>query len=275
MGGMVSILPHPANTCDREWLTIPDQEMVMNESVPSPCHPGGTTPHRAEFLHSVLNSLQAHIAVLDRRGNIIEVNDSWRRFAAANSGDTGQFYVGTNYLDVCRSAVAVGCDAFAMDAYVGINRVLTGEDREFHLEYPCDSPGETRRFILHVVPRGETGEGVVISHENITDREKMAELVRSVDALDAFTYTASHGIREPLRGIRNHVRFALESCTSSTEHQVLQSLHSIQRLSVHLDALIDGLMRYARIGKTEPVVRTASTADLAHFCRGSPAPRST
>lgn len=237
----------------------------MTASDSSPHHAGVPAPHRAAFLDSALNALHAHIAVLDHRGTIVEVNDAWRRFAAANAGDAASFYVGVNYLDVCRTAITVGCDAFALEAYAGIHRVLTGEDREFHLEYPCDSTTEARTFILHVVPLGEPGDGVVISHENITDRLRMEELERSIDALDAFTYTASHGLRQPLRGIRNHVQFALESCTAATEPAVVQSVHAIQRLAAHLDTLIDGLMRFARIGKTAPVIRTARIADLVGF----------
>lgn len=237
----------------------------MTERDASPLHAGDPAPHRAAFLHSVLNALHAHIAVLDHRGTIIEVNDAWRRFATANAGDPGRCSVGVNYFDVCRSAITVGCDAFALDAYAGIHRVLTGEDEEFHLEYPCDSPTESRTFVLHVVPRGEPGEGVVVSHENISDQTKIKELERSVDALDAFTYTASHGLRQPLRGIRNHAEFAIGSCSAATEPVVVQSLQSIQRLAAHLDALIDGLMRFARIGKMAPVIRRARIADLAAF----------
>jgi two-component system, NarL family, sensor kinase len=35
----------------------------------------------AQFLQNTLDSLTAHIAILDEAGGIVEVNDAWRRFA--------------------------------------------------------------------------------------------------------------------------------------------------------------------------------------------------
>src|SRR5262249_44270214 len=54
---------------------------------------------------SVINSLGAHIAVLDESGTIIAVNQAWECFAREN-GDPDLAYTGvsTNYLEICRSA---------------------------------------------------------------------------------------------------------------------------------------------------------------------------
>ena len=52
-----------------------------------------------ELANDVLNSLMAHIAVLDERGVIIAVNDAWTRFGAENGARTS--YVGADYLAVC------------------------------------------------------------------------------------------------------------------------------------------------------------------------------
>ena len=38
-----------------------------------------------ELARSILNAITAHIAVLDRQGNIVAVNSSWERLALANS----------------------------------------------------------------------------------------------------------------------------------------------------------------------------------------------
>ena len=58
---------------------------------------------------AVLESLTSHVAVLDRDGRIIAVNESWRRFAresgVRNEESVG---VGINYLEVCRSAAQAG-----------------------------------------------------------------------------------------------------------------------------------------------------------------------
>ncbi|HEY9248860.1 MAG TPA: PAS domain S-box protein, partial [Rariglobus sp.] len=51
----------------------------------------------ASFIKDVLDSLSAHVAVLDESGVIVAVNEAWRRFARENgAGDTDP--VGRNYL---------------------------------------------------------------------------------------------------------------------------------------------------------------------------------
>src|SRR5262245_36870088 len=64
-----------------------------------------TTLRESQALNqAVLDSLAANIAVLDRDGNIIAVNEDWRRFARENDGAAFADSVGINYLDVCRRA---------------------------------------------------------------------------------------------------------------------------------------------------------------------------
>ncbi len=220
---------------------------------------------RTDLLFAVFNARHAHCAVLDRSGTIIEVNEAWRRFARENHGSRDTFYIGANYLDVCKRVTDETCDTFALDAYCGVHDVLTGDKKEFHLEYPCDGPLEKRWFVMDVLPLADDIGGAIVSHENITVRKQLEELERSNAALDAFTYTASHGLREPLRGIRNHVQFILEGDLTGQSPQTLQSLGAIQRLSRHLDGLVEGLMRFAQVGQAIPDVRPVSIGEIAHF----------
>ncbi|MFO0959565.1 MAG: PAS domain-containing protein [Isosphaeraceae bacterium] len=120
---------------------------------------------------SVLDALDAHIAVLDLAGRITAVNRAWRRFSRENGGDDGTTGIGMNYLEVCRSAEDQGHRDACATAQ-GLRAVLRGEMPEFRLEYPCHSPTEQRWFLLHVTPLDEGG--AVTSHLTITDR-KLAE----------------------------------------------------------------------------------------------------
>lgn len=220
---------------------------------------------QGELLLAVFHALHAHCAILDRSGTIIEVNEAWKRFARANDGDTTRFYVGVNYLDAFKRSAETACDAYALDAYLGVHNVLTGAADEFHMEYPCDAPLERRWFALHALPLAGGVGGLIVSHENITVRKRLEDLERSNASLDAFTYTVSHGLREPLRGIRQHIQFVLESDLVGQPAETVHSLQAIQRLSGHLDALVEGLMRYARVGQATPDVRPVNITDIAHF----------
>src|SRR5215467_4190820 len=79
-----------------------------------------------ELGFAVLNSLADHIAVLDREGTIIAVNEAWKRFALENGArDTKQLSVGVNYLHICRTAL-FRKDRAAAGALEGVASVLSG-----------------------------------------------------------------------------------------------------------------------------------------------------
>ena len=134
-----------------------------------------------ELNRAVMNSQAAHIAVLDRDGRILEVNDAWRRFSAANDGPPGSADIGADYLRVCQQA-AGGDEATARAVAEGVRAVLERRQPSFTVEYPCHSPGERRWFLLHVSPLPSSHGGAVVSHINITERkqaeERLAELLR-------------------------------------------------------------------------------------------------
>ncbi|WP_051273637.1 PAS domain S-box protein [Desulfotruncus alcoholivorax] len=127
------------------------------------------------FGFAVLNSLLAHIAVVDKQGNIVEVNEAWKQFGRENgAAEKTILGINRNYLEECRRAAEAGCDT-ARKAFDGIKAVLDGTRGSFRLEYPCHSPSWKRWFNLNVTPlSGEPG-GAVISHFNITERKKHEE----------------------------------------------------------------------------------------------------
>jgi PAS domain-containing protein len=96
----------------------------------------------SEFARAIINSLPHAIAVIDKDGTIVQVNESWHAFAGGNAADAltwrGQ---GLNYLDSCRQARG---DVFAQHALTGIEDVLAGRSESFALEYPCHSPDQER-----------------------------------------------------------------------------------------------------------------------------------
>lgn len=126
---------------------------------------------------AVLNSLIAHIAVLDREGRIVAVNESWRRFAEENEG-AGRVGVGVNYLEVCRRSADGGAEG-AADVLEGVRGVLDGSRPTFHVQYACHSPAVQRWFLMYANPLPREGGGAVVSHINITERVSAEEGARS------------------------------------------------------------------------------------------------
>jgi PAS domain S-box-containing protein len=125
-----------------------------------------------EFNQSVLMSLPDHIAVLDREGCILTVNDAWIRFAQKNDARSmDRVSRGVNYLRICQEASDQG-DESVTDALDGIRSVLDGLTEYFEVEYPCDSPTEKRWFLMTVSPFIGLKGGVIVAHINITSRKK-------------------------------------------------------------------------------------------------------
>ncbi|HYN86823.1 MAG TPA: GAF domain-containing protein [Pyrinomonadaceae bacterium] len=132
-----------------------------------------------ELNQAVINSLTAHIAVLDRGGRIVAVNDAWRRFADENGGAGTSVGVGVNYLKFCGEAA--GGDAESRRILRGIEAVLAGEREEFQMEYPCHSSDEERWFLLHVSPLRLGRGGAVVSHINITERKRAEQALKALN----------------------------------------------------------------------------------------------
>ena len=131
------------------------------------------------FIRSILNSLEAHIAVIDQHGVILQVNDAWRHFASENIGGClpNLFESGVNYLDVVRKAAAT--DAMACRILEGIEAVLAERSATFEHEYPCHSPTRQRWFYMSVSPLKTADGGAVISHVDITTRKTGEQALRT------------------------------------------------------------------------------------------------
>ena len=63
------------------------------------------------LLRSTLDSLSAHIAVLDGHGTIVAVNKAWRQFARESGYVGHDFGVGLNYLSVCEAGAQLSREA--------------------------------------------------------------------------------------------------------------------------------------------------------------------
>jgi PAS domain S-box-containing protein len=132
------------------------------------------TLRESEFLlQGSLDAMPDHVAILDRNGVILKVNEAWRNFASHNDYPGSDYGLGSNYVEAC---VPPGlhpseCDEHGLAAAQGIQEVIEGKRDIFALEYPCHSPNEFRWFLMRVTAFGE-GENlrVVVTHQNVTAR---------------------------------------------------------------------------------------------------------
>ena len=130
---------------------------------------------------SILASLESHLAVLDKTGRIVAVNNAWLDYGRKNGAASPEAIgVGVNYLGVCRPAAEQGYEK-AREMYEGIQAVLQGAKPYFEVEYPCHSPTEQHWFLMSVMPLLGDDKGIVVSHKEVTELKKVENALQ--DAL--------------------------------------------------------------------------------------------
>ncbi|MDB4919280.1 PAS domain S-box protein [Mucilaginibacter sp.] len=133
---------------------------------------------------AILNALPPNIALLNEKGKIIAINESWKKITISNNLGLPNYGIGYNYLAISEKALGVDKVQVAKIAK-GIKDVTLRKKTEFSLEYLCHSITEKKWFQVIVAPLTDSAlKGVVVLHIDITDR-KQAELslVQSEDNL--------------------------------------------------------------------------------------------
>ena len=163
--------------------------------------PNGLPDVASPVLQATIDSLPAHLAILDESGSIISVNSAWRHFALANDFSGRDYGMGANYLDVCARATGANATEAPLVSR-GLREVLDGQRDEFYLEYPCHSPTEQRWYALRATRfgnrtlakqsanAGENGDPVrvVVTHEDISLRKQTEIRLREETEITATLY---------------------------------------------------------------------------------------
>ncbi len=79
--------------------------------------------------------------------------------------------------------------------------------------------------------------------------QRTEALQRSIDDLNGFTYSISHDMRSPLRAIDASCRILIEDLGPKLAPEDRSSLERQSRAALKLGALIDDLLKYAKLGR--------------------------
>ena len=141
---------------------------------------GRDEPTLGSFDRTILDSLSAHIAILDRHGNILVTNRAWQRFGQENEMQPSPESVPVNYLEVCDAGAQwTDDDDYSRKAARGLRAVMADELDEFTMDYPCHSPVQKMWFYMRVMRiHPPSAYHVVVSHENITPLKLAEETIR-------------------------------------------------------------------------------------------------
>ena len=115
-----------------------------------------------------------------------------------------------------------------------------------------DNTGEVVRsmaVMIDVTARKQAEEEIEILHTDLSARA--AELEAANRELEAFSYTVSHDLRKPLTNINGYCQVVLELCASNITEQCRGYLHEIYDGTLRMNQLIDTLLTFSRMTRSE------------------------
>ena len=127
---------------------------------------------------TILDSLSAHIAIIDKVGMIMLTNRAWQEYGKANQIQINPDTLNINYLDICKADDSENA-RISRKVAQGIQAVLDGKFDGFSIDYPCHSPTRKMWFYLRATRiRNSDPYHAVISHENITPLKLAEETIK-------------------------------------------------------------------------------------------------
>lgn len=124
------------------------------------------------FNRGILSSLSSYIAVIDRNGFIISLNESWKKAAMQiDAGTLFKAFSGENYFELCEKSMNEG-NSFAEKVLSGLKSVLNKDMIRFEIEYPCHTNEEKRWFVVSASGFEGDNQKAVLRFVDITERKR-------------------------------------------------------------------------------------------------------
>lgn len=130
------------------------------------------------FARNALNFASARIAIMDKHGTIILVNEAWR--AAANRNPplhkTTALCEGANYLEILDKVKGLEKEN-ARETASAIRDLATNPRKKFAFKYPCHAPSKKHWFLAEISSFHEKeNQCLTISHQEISERQFLAKI---------------------------------------------------------------------------------------------------
>ena len=91
---------------------------------------------------------------------------------------------------------------------------------------------------------------------------RSAEAKRRAEELEQFAYVTSHDLKAPLRGIANLAEWLHEDLAGKLDEDAAEQLVLLQDRVGRMQALIEGLLEYSRVGRAHGAVESVDTGGL-------------
>lgn len=220
------------------------------------------------FARATLDALDARVAILDERGDILAVNRAWRESGTHPSAPPA-VREGHNYLPTCDDVCGLPCDGPRPIA-MGIRGVISGTSSDFLHEYACPHASEPRWYVCRV--KRFPGDGpvrVVVSHENITamkliERQQMRS--QRLESLGTLAGGVAHDLNNSLAPILMGMGILQEQYPE--EDKLITMIHNSAKRGADM---VRQLLTFAKgvDGKREALQPAHIVTELENLMKGS------
>jgi len=167
---------------------------------------------------------------------------------------------------------------------MSLSSTTTGEAYASELRFREARSGDYRWFLKRSIPvRDGTGKvhkriGICIDIDDFKRAQRIlaahagaleeqvhkrtSELRETVGELEAFSYSVSHDMRAPLRAMQGFAQMLLEKHEATLDPRSVDQLRRINQSAARLDALINDVLTYSRLLRSEIIMQPVHLDEL-------------
>jgi C4-dicarboxylate-specific signal transduction histidine kinase len=228
---------------------------------------------------SILHSLRTGVAVVNREGRVLALNENWTRLAF-ESGDS-MVKVGESLLQVSSSDETEDRTR-SEDLGAGVRSVLQGVRGSFAYEYTTQDGQGPRWWAVVVNPLDRPDGGALVTRADVTDlrraeldvqriRQELAHVAR-VSTVGELTTSLAHELYQPLTAIMTNAQAARRMLSAdppdvSMVQAILADIVKDDRRASDVIERLRALLRKGQL-EMEPVELSSTIRDVADLLHG-------
>jgi len=125
--------------------------------------------------------------------------------------------------------------------------------RHYSISAVSPRPGQFATVFLDITERKQKEEEIRVLNTELEKRvdERTSQLLLANKELEAFSYTVSHDLRAPLRGIDGFTRILMDEYRDKLDEEGNRVCLIIRENTLRMGQLIDNLLAFSRLGRAE------------------------